>query len=230
MAIDSDPGPDYLSQPLGGFLDLVASREPAPGGGASAAVTVGLAAALSAMAARFSAEHLAGADGLADRADGLRGEVVLLARADAVAYGRVLDAQRAPRDDEEARRRKIRQALTEAADVPLSIAGIGAEVAGIATRLAEEGNPNLRGDAVTAVALAGAGVRAAATLVEINVSAGGADDGRLARAAEFRATAASRAGGCRRRRGAERGLGDGRAVGTGTISVGRPARGERIVR
>jgi formiminotetrahydrofolate cyclodeaminase len=142
------------------------------------------------MAARFSAEHLAGADGLADRADGLRGEVVLLARADAVAYGCVLDAQRAPRDDEEARRRKIRQALTEAADVPLSIAGIGAEVAGIATRLAEEGNPNLRGDAVTAVALAGAGVRAAATLVEINVSAGGADDGRLARVAEFRATAA----------------------------------------
>jgi formiminotetrahydrofolate cyclodeaminase len=190
LAIDSDPGPDYLSQPLGGFLDLVASREPAPGGGASAAVTVALAAALSAMAARFSAEHLAGADGLADRADGLRGEVVPLARADAVAYGRVLDAQRAPRDDEEARRRKIRQALTEAADVPLSIAGIGAEVAGIATRLAEEGNPNLRGDAVTAVALAGAGVRAAATLVEINVSAGGADDGRLARAAEFRATAA----------------------------------------
>ena len=190
LAIDSDPGPDYLSQPLGGFLDLVASREPAPGGGASAAVTVALAAALSAMAARFSAEHLAGADGLADRADGLRGEVVLLARADAVAYGRVLDAQRAPRDDEEARRRKIRQALTEAADVPLSIAGIGAEVAGIATRLAEEGNPNLRGDAVTAVALAGAGVRAAATLVEINVWAGGADDGRLARAAEFRATAA----------------------------------------
>ncbi len=189
LAIDSDPGPDYLSQPLGSFLDLVASREPAPGGGASAAVTVGLAAALSAMAARFSAEHLAGADGLADRADGLRGEVVLLARADAVAYGRVLDAQRAPRDDEEGRRRKIRAALTEAADVPLSVAGIGAEVAGIAARLAEEGNPNLRGDAVTAVALAGAGVRAAATLVEINVSAGGADDGRLARVAELCATA-----------------------------------------
>ena len=191
MAIESDPGPDYMCQPLGGFLDLVASREPAPGGGASAAVTVALAAALAAMAARFTTEHLAGADGLADRADGLRGEVVLLARADAVAYGRVLDAQRAPHDDEEARRRKIREALTQAADVPLSVAGIGAEVAGIAARLVEEGNPNLRGDAITAVALAGAGVRAAATLVEINVSAGGADDGRLTRAAEFRATAAA---------------------------------------
>jgi formiminotetrahydrofolate cyclodeaminase len=191
LAIESDPGPDYLGQPLGSFLDLVASREPAPGGGASAAVTVALAAALTAMAARFSTEHLADADELAARADGLREEVVPLAQADAAAYGRVLDAYRTPRDDEEGRRRKIRDALTEAADVPLSIAGIGAEVAGNAARLVEEGNPNLRGDAVTAVALAGAGVRAAVTLVEINVSAGGDDDGRLARAAEFRATAAA---------------------------------------
>ncbi len=191
LAVESDPGPDYLGQPLGGFLDLVASREPAPGGGASAAVTVALAAALTAMAARFSTEHVADADELAARADGLREEVVPLAQADAAAYGRVLDAYRTPRDDEEGRRRKIRDALTEAADVPLSIAGIGAEVAGNAARLVEEGNPNLRGDAVTAVALAGAGVRAAVTLVEINVSAGGDDDGRLARAAEFRATAAA---------------------------------------
>lgn len=191
MASRSEAGPDYLEQPLGGFLDLVASREPAPGGGASAAVAVALAAALTAMAARFSTEHLADADGIAARADGLRDEAILLARADAAAYGRVLDAQQTPRDDEEARRRKIREALTGAADVPLSIAGIGAEVAGDAARLAEEGNPNLRGDAVTAVFLAGAGVRAAAALVEINISAGGADDGRLSRAAELRVTAAA---------------------------------------
>jgi formiminotetrahydrofolate cyclodeaminase len=191
LASRPDSGPDCLEQPLGRFLDLVASREPAPGGGASAAVTVALAAALTAMAARFSTGHLADADELAGRADGLRGEVVVLARADAAAYGRVLDAHRTSRDDKEARRREIREALTEAADVPLSIAGIGAEVAGISARLAEEGNPNLRGDAITAAVLAGAGVRAAATLVEINISAGGADDGRLPRAAELRATAAA---------------------------------------
>ena len=191
MEIRSDVEPDYLGQPLGQFLDLVASREPAPGGGASAAVTVALAAALTAMAARFSTEHLADADELAAGADRLRDEIVLLAPADAAAYGRVLDAQRAPRDDEEVRRREIREALTEAADVPLSIVGIGAEVGGIAARLVEGGNPNLRGDAATAAVLAAAGVRAAATLVEINVSAGGADDGRLARAADLRATAAA---------------------------------------
>ncbi len=114
-----------------------------------------------------------------------------LAQADAAAYGRVLDAYRTPHDDEEERRRRIREALSEAADVPLSIAEVGAEVAGNAARLAEEGNPNLRGDAVTATVLAGAGVRAAATLVEINVSAGGADDDRLSRVDQLLATMAA---------------------------------------
>ncbi len=75
--------------------------------------------------------------------------------------------------------------------MPLSMVRIGAEVAGISARLAAEGNPNLLGDAVTAAVLAGAGVRAAATLVEINISAGGADDGRLSRASGLRATAAA---------------------------------------
>jgi len=176
----TDAVPNYAELPLGRFMDMVASREPAPGGGASAAVAVALAAALTAMAARFSADHLADAETIADSAEELRNRVMPLAQADAAAYGRVLDAYRTPRDDEK-RRRRIREALSEAADVPLSIAEVGVEVAGNAARLVEEGNPNLRGDAVTAAALAKAGVRAAATLVEINVSAGGADDDRLSR-------------------------------------------------
>ena len=58
-------------------------------------------------------------------------------------------------------------------------------MAGISARLAEDGNPNLRGDAVTATVLAGAGVRAAVMLVEINVRAGGSEDGKLSRAGEL---------------------------------------------
>ena len=182
--------PDYSEEPLGRFLDMVAAREPAPGGGASAAVAVALAAALTGMAARFSADHLADAETIAGKAEELRSRVMPLARADAAAYARVLDAYRTPRD-EEGRRRKIRGALSEAADVPLSIAEIGAEVAGNAARLAEEGNPNLRGDALTAAVLAGAGVRAAATLVDINVSSGGADDDRLSRVGDLLAATAA---------------------------------------
>ena len=187
----TDAVPNYAQLPLGRFMDMVASREPTPGGGASAAVAVALAAALTAMAARFSADHLADAETIADRVEELRNRVMPLAQADAAAYGRVLDAYRTPRDDDEKRRRRIREALSEAADVPLSIAEVGVEVAGNAARLVEEGNPNLRGDAVTAAALAKAGVRAAATLVEINVSAGGADDDRLSRVDQLLATMAA---------------------------------------
>jgi methenyltetrahydrofolate cyclohydrolase len=186
----TDTVPDYTELPLGHFLDMVASREPAPGGGASAAVAVALAAALMAMAARFSTDHLADAETIADKAEELRSRVMPLARADAAAYGRVLESYRIPRGDEE-RRRGIREALSEAAEVPLSIAEVGAEVAGNSARLVEEGNPNLRGDAVTATVLAGAGVRAAATLVEINVSAGGAGDDRLSRVDQLLAATAA---------------------------------------
>lgn len=173
-------------------MELVASREPAPGGGASAAVTVALAAALSSMSARFSTGHLVEAPALTERAEQLRSEVMPLARADAAAYGRVLESYRGQREgDKEGRRRKIREALSEAASVPLAVAEIGAELVGIAVRLVREGNPNLRGDAVVAALLAEAGVRAAAKLVEINVAAGGTDNGRLARASELVADAAA---------------------------------------
>src|SRR4028118_2005514 len=85
----------------GRVRDMVASREPTPGGGASAAVAIALAAALTAMAARFSADHLADAETIADRAEELRNRVMPLAQADSAAYGRGRAAHRTPRADDE---------------------------------------------------------------------------------------------------------------------------------
>ena len=186
---DAGDTPDYLELPVGRFLELLASGESAPGGGSAAAVSVALAASLSSMAARLSTKQLADATGLAERAEGLREQVAPLARADAVAYGRVLAAQRAHEAPD--RDGDVRAALSEAADVPLAVAETGAEVARIAVRLASDGNPNLEGDAVCAVLLADAGVRAAARLVEINLSGEPGEDGRLGRARELTETAAS---------------------------------------
>jgi formiminotetrahydrofolate cyclodeaminase len=191
---DADSPPDYLELPVGSFLDLVAAGEPAPGGGSVVAVSVALAAGLSSMAARLSTKQLADAAGLAQRAEGLRERVAPLARADALAYGRVLAAQRDREGDDHDGR--VRAALSEAADVPLAVAEVGAEVAGIAARLAGDGNPNLVGDALCAVLLADAGVRAAVTLVkinlvEINPSGQPNEDGRLGRARELVETAAA---------------------------------------
>jgi methenyltetrahydrofolate cyclohydrolase len=177
---------EYLDLPLNEFLELVASSGPAPGGGSVAAVVVALAAGLTGMAARLSADHLADASVLADRADASRRRVAPLARADAEAYGRVLDAYRLPREpDSETRMEHLREALSGAADVPLAVAEGGNEVAGIAVRLVKEGNPNLEGDAMTAVLLAEAGVRAATVLVEINLSSANVEDDRLWRANEL---------------------------------------------
>ena len=148
-----------------------------------AAIAVALAAGLSGMAARLSAGQLADADRLADRADAARRRVAPLARNDAESYGRVLDAYREP--DSETRRERVSDALSGATDVPLAVAEIGNEVAGIAARLVEEGNPNLEGDAIAAVLLAEAGVRAATVLVEINLSSANVDDDRLGRANEL---------------------------------------------
>jgi methenyltetrahydrofolate cyclohydrolase len=172
--------PDYLDLPLREFLDRVASDSPAPGGGSVAAVAVALAAGLAGMAARLSTGQLDDSSELAARADASRRRVASLARADAESYGRVLDAYR--EQDPEARAARVRDALSGAADVPLAVAEIGNEVAGIAARLVEEGNPNLEGDALTAALLSEAAVRAAAALARINLSAAKMDDGRIGRA------------------------------------------------
>lgn len=182
----------FLDQPVRSFLDQVAARTPAPGGGVAAAVTGAMAAGLVAMAARFSATRLPGAGELADQADKLRRRLDQLADMDARAYAAVLDAGRQPGDDGQ-RRERMREALLGAAHVPLEIAGIGVEVAVMAARLAEAGNPNLRGDAVTGAVLAAASARSAACLVDINVRLGGLEPELSRRAAQAVADASAAA-------------------------------------
>lgn len=164
-----------------GFLELVASREPAPGGGAVAALTAAAAAALAAMAARFAGD-LADAADLASRADALRARAGRLADDDALAYSAVLAAYRRPDSESTARREAIGAALSDATDVPLAVVGCAREVGRVAVLLAAKGNPNLRGDAVTAVLLADAAARSATYLVRCNVTLGDLDDDRTAQA------------------------------------------------
>ena len=169
----------------------MASETPAPGGGSVAAVTVALGAALAAMAARFSRKRMDDADGLATEADRLRERVLPLARADAESYSAVLAAYRLPKDDP-GRDAAIAEALSNAADVPLAIAEIAADVGELAARVADSGNPNLLGDAAAATYLAQAGAHACANLVRINLR--DREDPRVARAeaAVERATRATR--------------------------------------
>ena len=158
---------------LQGLLDAVAARTTAPGGGVVAGVVAALAGALCGMCARFSAADQAG---FGERADELRARVVSLSKSDPAVYAEYVQERRSGRDDD------IAAALDEAIRIPLEMAEVAVELAGLALGLARSGNPNLRGDATVAVLVGAAAARAGAALVCENLAGAGSDP-RLARAA-----------------------------------------------
>jgi methenyltetrahydrofolate cyclohydrolase len=181
----------HLGRELGAFLDLVASREAAPGGGAVAAVTLSMAAGLVAMAARLSPRQMSDSTSLVDEADAIRRRAAQLADEDGEAYRKVLaaynsDSSAASVDG----RTDIGRALDLAARVPLEMAALGARTTQLAARLAREGNPRLRGDATTALMVAEAAVRSTGHLVRTNVEEGDGDE-ELVRQAELHARTAA---------------------------------------
>jgi|SRR5581483_5231018 len=184
---------DFGADTLRRFLERVSDEEPAPGGGAAAAVSAALAAGLVAMAGRFSPRHLDDRETLIAEADQLRVDALRLATEDAEAYGAVLAAYRLSKDTAD-RPARIRVALTRATEVPLAVAELGAAVTSLASLVAAKGNPNLQGDALIAVILAEAATRSAARLVELNVRLGGLEQQWLAQASDHVSTAAAALG------------------------------------
>ncbi|HEX4660646.1 MAG TPA: cyclodeaminase/cyclohydrolase family protein [Streptosporangiaceae bacterium] len=177
--------PAYSDLPLSRFLELLAGPDPAPSGGGAAALAVSMGAGLCAMAARLSARQLPAdeREHLTNNSERMAVTAASLVQADADSYRGVIEARRQPADaDGEAQRRLIAAALSDAAAVPMQVIELAVPVARIAARMAEAGNPNLRGDAITGALLAEAGARAAAVLVGINLAAVPEDD-RPARAA-----------------------------------------------
>ena len=193
--------PPYLDLPVRQFLGQLAGPEPAPSGGGAAALAVSMGAGLCAMAARLSSRQLTAAEAgdLATAAQRTATRAASLVQADADSYQCVIAARRQPAGpdgDGESRRRQIAAALSDAAAVPMEIVELAVLVARLAARLAADGNPSLRGDAITGALLAEAGARAAAVLVGINL-AGAADDSRPARAEQLAKETASLAAAAR---------------------------------
>jgi formiminotetrahydrofolate cyclodeaminase len=174
-------GGDLLDLPLRAFLDSLAAEEPSPAGGSTAALAVAMAAALLAKVARASAAWPA-ASSVVAQAERLRKRAAPLAQLDAEAYEEALAALHLPEQLEpQVRSMAIGQVLGRAAEVPLTIAGAGADVATLAVLVVDRGAPERRGDAVAAALLAEAGTRAAANLVAVNLTVT-PDDERVERA------------------------------------------------
>jgi methenyltetrahydrofolate cyclohydrolase len=168
------------SSSVADLLAEVAARKPAPGGGSSAAVACAVAAALVEMCGD-------------ERGAPLRARALELADEDLGSYAPVLEAQRLAADDPE-RPARLLAALSEASDVPLAVAEVGAEVAERAVALSHGGGRHLEGDATAGALLAEGATRAAARLVELNL-AEQPDDARLEAARHFASRAwAARSG------------------------------------
>jgi formiminotetrahydrofolate cyclodeaminase len=174
------------------FLDQLAARVPAPGGGATAALHAAQASALIAMVARYSDGDRYDAElmgRIVTEADELRDDALALAEADIDAFSAVAAAYRLPRETEQeqkARSASISSALAGAARTPADVV----RTALLLTRLAEDLLPAGNRNMITDVAAAAVAVRAAAVaarlFIEVNLK--GITDPVLRE--EFAATAA----------------------------------------
>jgi methenyltetrahydrofolate cyclohydrolase len=155
------------------FLEQLAARVPAPGGGATAALHAAQAAALLAMVARYSdsaryADHAEEIATITSTADRLRHNALGLAEEDAAAFTAVTEAYRLPKgtsDEAAARSEAIATSLVAAARVPAVVVAVADQVLGLAEQLLPIGNRTVVSD----VAAAAEAARAAATTARVNV-------------------------------------------------------------
>jgi glutamate formiminotransferase/formiminotetrahydrofolate cyclodeaminase len=156
------------------FVEQLAAPTATPGGGSAAAASGAMAAGLASMVAGMSRgkkaylQHERELSAAIARLSQIREELKAAIDADAESYNSVMKAYKQAKDSAGADG-IIDAALKRATRVPLSVAEMGREVAGLAEKLKGITNPNMKSDLVTAVALANAAVEGALANVEINL-------------------------------------------------------------
>jgi len=177
------------------FVRDLASSDPAPGGGAAAAVAAAMGAALTAMTAALTIGRGRYADVESEmrdihlRSQQLASELLALVDADAASYTGVMDAYQLPAGTEEERSVRhdaIQATMRQATDVPLAVAEACVQVLELAAVAAEMGNRNARGDVAAGAHLAQAALLSVGRNVRLNVA--GLQDRDFGSAAEARVT------------------------------------------
>jgi formiminotetrahydrofolate cyclodeaminase len=160
---------------IAAFLDQLAARIPAPGGGATAALHAAQAAALLAMVARYSNGPKYDAElmnRIVTEADALREDALALAEADEKAFAAVAEAYRLPRTTEQetsARSAAISSATAGAARPPADVVRTALLLVSLAEDLLPAGNRNVITDVAAAAAAARAAAVTARLIIEINL-------------------------------------------------------------
>lgn len=160
------------------FLDELAGKASTPGGGAAAAISGAMGAALISMVANFTIgkkgyEDVEGeSKDILDKSETLRAELTEAINDDVRVFNRVMASYGMPKETDEekvARSAEIQAALKEATDVPLECAKLCREVINLSQPIADKGNNNVISDAGVAVLAGYAGLRSAALNVYINI-------------------------------------------------------------
>ncbi|WP_084047775.1 cyclodeaminase/cyclohydrolase family protein [Deinococcus hopiensis] len=162
-------------QPASDVLEAVASRRPAPGGGATAALTGSFGTALLSMAGaitvRKRGEDEALARTLAHLSE-LRGRLQTLADEDVAVFRAYVDASRRPKGTEQERHGReaaLRAAGQAAMNVPLTLARTVVEALSLAPGLAGQSHPEVVSDVGAGAAILEGALHAALLTVEINL-------------------------------------------------------------
>jgi len=160
------------------FLTRLGSSDPTPGGGALAALSGAMAAAMLAMVCNLTigrprfAEVEAEVRELLSRCEDTQRKLLGLADADADAYLAVRDAYRLPRatePDQRVRAAAIEAAMHRATDVPVDSALAAGTVLDLAAEAARTTNPVALGDVAVATHLALGAARGAADQARMNL-------------------------------------------------------------
>jgi formiminotetrahydrofolate cyclodeaminase len=162
-------------QTISAFLDELAARVPAPGGGATAALHAAQSAALLAMVARYSSGPRYDAELMSHiiaETDELRSDALTLAEADESAFAAVAKAYGLPKQtgkQQEERSEAIAAAQAEAARPPADVVRLALLLVSFAEELLPAGNQNVITDVAAAAEAARAAAGTAQLIIEVNL-------------------------------------------------------------
>jgi formiminotetrahydrofolate cyclodeaminase len=168
----------FVELPVRAYLDKLASGEPVPGGGSTAALSGALAAALVSMVCNLTIGKRRFREAepalllTREQAEQHRSRLTALVQEDTEVYARVMAAYRLPVGTEEERVQREaawQAALADAAAVPMEITEQCLDVLRLAVTAGQLGNPWAVSDAGAAALLAQAAGRAAGLSVQVNL-------------------------------------------------------------
>lgn len=156
------------------FLNALASKSPTPGGGSVVPIIGAFGAALGQMVVAYSvdrkslAEHHSALGDAQCRLDRARTMLMVLAEADAEAYGVLNEAMKSPKDDPR-RATVVGRAARDAIAPPHASMALGIDLLRLFEELVPKSNPWLASDLRIAAILAECLVRCSAENVRINL-------------------------------------------------------------